>query len=250
MSSADARTCSATGLRLLRVDRQIGYHVAKTSYVQPSAATRTPDVHRDEWGRYDTLGSTFYIAETAECAYAEVLAQFKRKNGDEDVLEPIAAVLGITLDELVQDIEDQWGEPRFRGAGALPPGWRDRRGIYQVIVDSGEWFVDIEHPDSIAALETGLERFLASQGVAALNTSVLRSENRYLTTTLADLVRAARLDDGTTPRGIYFGSKHGGAWCCAIWNASECVLVRGPEPIELDDPAFAAAAARMRLHAF
>lgn len=146
-------------------------------------------------------------------------------------------------------IEEQWGEPAFQGAGTLPPSWREQRGIYQVLIDSPKWFVHIEHADSIAALETGLERFLASQGVASLNTSVLRSENRYVTTTLADPVRAAVLDDGTTPRGIHFGSKHGGAWCKAIWNASEAMTVAGPSFIKFDDPAFQTAASWMHLRA-
>jgi hypothetical protein len=250
MSPADARTCRATGLRLIPVGGEVGYHVAKTAYSARSAATRTPDVHRDEWGRYDTLGSTYYIAETAECAYAEVLAAFKRKNGDQDVLEPIAAALGITVDELALDIEEQWAEAGFHGAGTLPPGWRNRRAIYQVVLSGGGWLVDIEHPDSIAALEAGRERFLANQGIPSLNTSVLRSENRFVTTTLAGLIRTAILEDGSAPRGIHFGSKHGGAWCRAIWDATDYLDLNGPFPIELTDPAFLAATARMRLHAF
>ena len=78
------RTCAATGLRLLPVHDSVGFHVAKTSYEQPSVPWRSPDVHRQEWGRYDTLGRTYYLAETKECAYAEVLAPFKRANGAED----------------------------------------------------------------------------------------------------------------------------------------------------------------------
>lgn len=38
-----------------------------------------------------------------------------------------------------------------------------------------------------------------------------------MTTRIADIVRAAVLDDGTHPRGIHFGSKHGAGWCRALW---------------------------------
>lgn len=38
-----------------------------------------------------------------------------------------------------------------------------------------------------------------------------------MTTHIADIIRTAVLEDGSEPRGIHFGSKHGGAWCRALW---------------------------------
>ncbi|MFC6355630.1 hypothetical protein [Luethyella okanaganae] len=115
MTAANGRICAASGLRLVPADDELGFHVAKARYLQPSAPWRTPDVHRQEWGRFDTLGRTYYLAETAECAYAEVLSQFKRANGATDPLVPLAAAVDLTVDELLQTIAVEWGEEDFRG---------------------------------------------------------------------------------------------------------------------------------------
>jgi hypothetical protein len=221
VSPAEGRTCAKTGLRLIPVDEAVGFHVAKRTYAQPSAPWRSADVHRQEWGRFDTLGRTYYLAETAECAFAEVLASLRRRNGSGDPLAPIAAALSLTLEETVAAIAEEWEEADFRGVGALPSTWYRLRRMYLGRIVDGGWLVDIEHPDTIAALQGpadgDIARFLANQGIPALTTAVLRSENRRVTTMLAELVRDAELDDGTNPRGIHFGSKHGGSWCRAIW---------------------------------
>lgn len=221
MSPAESRTCTKTGLRLIPVDDSLGFHVAKRTYAQPSAPWRSADVHRQEWGRFDTLGRTYYLAETGECAFAEVLASLRRANGSEDSLAPIAAALDLTLEETVNAIAHEWEEADFRGVGALPSSWYGRRRLYRArIIDAG-WLVDIEHPDTISALQgqadSDVARFLAHQGIPALTTAVLRSENRLVTTMLAEIIRDAVLDDGSNPRGVHFGSKHGAAWCRAVW---------------------------------
>lgn len=250
------RTCAATGLRLLPVDDSVGFHVAKTSYEQPSAPWRSPDVHRQEWGRYDTLGRTYYLAETKECAYAEVLAPFKRANGAEDPLAPIAAALDLTLAETVAAIAEEWDEEDFRGVGALPPAWLSARRMDSVRVIPDGWLVDVQHPDSIAALESAKDgataRFLANQGIPSLTVSVLTSENRIVTTMLAEIMRDAVLDDGSTPRGVHFESKHGGAWCRAIWLPYRQVAPTGLEiragaEITYEDPSLQVVASRFRL---
>ena len=50
--------------------------------------------------RLDTLGRTYSLAETAEYAFAEILAPLRRANGAEDPLAPIAEALGLAVDEL------------------------------------------------------------------------------------------------------------------------------------------------------
>ncbi|WP_426624435.1 hypothetical protein ACPPVW_18815 [Leifsonia sp. McL0607] len=154
MTVPEPRTCTATGLRLVPVDQAVGSHVAKARYAQPSSPWRTPDVHRQEWGRFDTLGRTYYLAETAECAYAEVLSQYKRRAGDDDPLAPIAAVLDLTVDQLLEAIAEEWGEDDYRGVGAIPASWRASRRMYQVMIEGGGWLVDVAHPASISALES------------------------------------------------------------------------------------------------
>lgn len=213
-------------------------------------------MHRQEWGRYDTIGKTYYLAESPECAYAEVLAQFKRANGARDPLEPVAKALGLSLEETMRSISQDWGESDFRNLGAVPLRWRASRLLYEARLSGGGWLVDVQHPDSIAALERAQDgdvaQFLARQGIASLNVSALTSDNRTVTTMLAEIMRDAQLDDGSTPRGVHFGSKHGGAWCRAVWlpyaDASPTgIEITNSASIELDDPAFQQVARRFSL---
>ena len=93
--------------------------------------------------------------------------------------------------------------------------------MYRVAIDGDGWLVDITHPATISALESAhdgtVSRFLATQGILTLSLPVLTSDNRLVTTLLAEILRDAELDDGTTPRGVHFPSKHGGYACRAIW---------------------------------
>ena len=258
MTLAVARTCISSGLRLLPLGPTIGYHVGKATYPQPSAPERTPDRHRQDWGRFDTLGCTYYVAETPETAFAEVLAFFKLPNGALDPLADIADALGISRAQAIAYVVEDWEaiESDFRGVGAVPAEWRTSRRLYEVQLEDDGWVVDIQHPDSIAALEAAHEgriaRWLAQQGVPALTVSTLTSENRLVTTMLAELIREAVLDDGTSPPGVYFGSKHGGAWCRGIWIPESAppaprAVILSETLIAIDDPALLTTARRFRL---
>lgn len=251
MTVTEPRTCSKSGLRLIPVDQSVGFHVATARWKQPSAPWRTPDLHRQEWGRFDTLGRTYYLAETPECAYAEVLSQYKRRAGSDDPLAPIAAALDLSVSELLVAVAHEWGEEDYRGVGAIPTDWCARRRLYQLTIEDGGWLVDVSHPASISALESAhdgdVARFLANQGIRNLNVSVLMSDNRLVTTLLAEIMRDAELDDGSSPRGVHFGSKHGGAWCRAIWLPYQDELPTGlrivhAAQISVDDSALDAVA--------
>lgn len=82
------RTCTSTGLHLVEASGQRAYRVAKDRYgplsvrrnehVGPLPVTSDPD-GGDFRGRYDTLGSTIYLADSRRCAYAEVLNAFRQE---------------------------------------------------------------------------------------------------------------------------------------------------------------------------
>lgn len=89
MSPAAAeRTCTSTGLRLVAAGGETAFRVAKdrhgalsvlpNSHVGPLPIGTDPSVG-DRRGRFDTVGSTVYLADSRRCAYAEVLIGFRQK---------------------------------------------------------------------------------------------------------------------------------------------------------------------------
>lgn len=91
-------------------------------------------MHRQEWGRFDILGQSFYVAGNVETAYAEVLAGFKLPNGADDPLQEIADMCGVPRETAIEWIAEDWQllEPDFDGIGVLPVSWRRDRTIYGV----------------------------------------------------------------------------------------------------------------------
>ena len=246
--------CGATGLHLISDPGIYGYHVGKNDYPPLSAATRDAAAKwRQAWGRYDVPGQTFYLAETRECAYAEVLSQYKRANGTSDTLAKDAAAVGLTLQAFVEEVAQEWSERDSMGLGALPAGWRYDRGMIPAVMPDPGWLVHVEHPDSIAAIESMMGAQLAAHGVAHLTTGTLRGEERSVTTAIAEHLHGLTLDTGGRPLGIHFGSKHGAGWCKAIWldhpDAGD-ILTLSPEPITLSDDDLIAASDRFRIRIF
>lgn len=66
----------------------------------------------------------------------------------------------------------------------------DRRNIYRLTLkESGRW-VDVEHPDSIAAIGASIGKRLNTElGITQLTLGVLHGENRAATTMVAAWVR-------------------------------------------------------------
>jgi len=54
------------------------------------------------------------------------------------------------------------------GMGHLPASWRIERLLYRITLPTQGWWIDVEHPDSLAAIETALEPDLAALNVGAL----------------------------------------------------------------------------------
>lgn len=232
------------------------FRVAPTRYEPISAVQRLVGVSRDQWGRFDSPGFTLYTAERKEAAYAEILAQFKRQLGAVDPLAADAAAIGMSRDDFLELIADEWAENSFMGVGAVPASWRHDRGVYEVHALPGGWWIDVDHPDTISVLEQQLERLLVHEGVPALTTGVLEGDNRLVTTAIGEFLHCIELDDGSAARGIQFRSKHGGAWCRAIWlpgpdeDWTADLTALSPDRILISDEDLARACERFRIRVF
>lgn len=253
---AGARTCAETGLRLLPVEGDRMFRVAPTRYNALSAPARAGTEPRHQWGRFDSPGLTLYAAQTPETAYAEVLSQFKRPLGADDPLAADARAIGMSRDDFLEVIADEWAASSFMGVGAVPASWRHDRGMCVIHAEPGGWWIDVDHPDTISRLELAMEALLVEEGVTTLTTAVLEGENRRITTTIGELLRRVELDDGTQARGLQFHSKHGGAWCRAVWlpgpgdGWSAELTALSPERILVSDESLARACERFRIRAF
>lgn len=252
---AVSRRCTTTGLRLVSDQEGRYYRIAKTTYGPTSAPVRA-EGDAATWNRFDSPGATLYVAAEQETAFAEVLSPFKRQLGDDDPLQADADAVGMTREEFIEEVASQWREQDFQGVGAIPGEWRLERDIFQLEIAGGGWLIDVEHPDSLAALERRLEPALARLGVGSLTTAVLRGDDRRVTTLIGTALRRIVLDDDSVALGIEYGSKFGGGLCRALWLPDEdddwrldLILFSG-EPIRATDEHMARACERFRIKVF
>ncbi|MCU6480183.1 hypothetical protein [Arthrobacter sp. A2-55] len=158
------------------------------------------------------------MAETPLVAFLEMISAFALPLGASSSLHKDADALGLSLAEFLDAIAKDWKDQGFYGTGHLPPEWANKRSIYRLQVTGPGWWVDVEHPDSIAAIRNALGPILhAETGLDHLDTGILRGGSRDVTTRIASWVRASTLDDGSLPLGLRYGSKHGGGCSWAYW---------------------------------
>jgi hypothetical protein len=155
-----ARTCTKTGLRLIEAAGERGFRVAKDRYgalsvpqntvVGPLPITSTTNPSPDRRGRFDTLGSTIYLADTSRCAYAEVLAGFRKSRA---AISKAAESIGWTVDDYIKQV---LADAKANGADvpwAVSVDWQMDRSIYRIQMPARGWWVQMDHPDTLAALE-------------------------------------------------------------------------------------------------
>lgn len=214
------RICARTGLVLLPATGQQVWRVAKTAYgpLSPPPRPAENDVDRAGWGRFDVPGArTVYAGSTAECAYAEVLAYYRRRLGDRDPLAADAAAVGLTPTELAAAVTAEWADRGHMRPGELAVGWRAERSLYRLRLPANGWWVQLEHPDSMAAIETALDTTLDELGVAALDVAVLRGPARLVTTTIATWIHHQTLDTDASALGIWYSSRWATGPAFAQW---------------------------------
>ncbi|HZL06421.1 MAG TPA: hypothetical protein VFE45_13565 [Coriobacteriia bacterium] len=231
---SEAQATLLAGLRLRPAAGAPAFRIARTSYgpinpperriihgidVRTGETRRTLSAPLSDWNRWDTIGRTFYLADSLEAAYAEALAPFRRRTGDgSDPLEADAAAIGLTLEEFIALVEADCGECSFMRTGNLPASWRHARAVYTLHMPTvGSW-IDIGHGDTLAALDAALGPQLSDLGYEnGLTVADVLSDDRQLTTRIAAALRGLVFADGSEPLGIAYPSKRGYGTCWAYW---------------------------------
>jgi len=217
---AGARTCTATDVRLVPASGGTAYRVAKG----PSRAAlegypnsdvgELPRGTQDRRGRWDTIGSTVYFADSPQTAFAEVLAPLRSnrlrlavaatRSGYASVEEYVGAVLGQSAEN---NVDQPW---------AISGRWQFARSIYHVGMPTDGWWVQIDHADTLQAIQRALHTTAGLPG--DLWSADLENGNRAVTTVIAEHIRSLELDDGKRPLGIWYQSRTLIGRCYAWWD--------------------------------
>lgn len=216
--SSSVRICERTGIALVPASGQTVFRLAKPSYgpLNPRRRAVTSADDRNEWNRFDLPGEqTIYAASSPEGAYGELLGSLKKP-------APVAAaqlfddVGDATMEEL---IAEDWAAAGKR----LPPyvvdiNWLYEFRLYTMTLPQQGWLTDSEHSRTVTFLQGNIPLRLWERSMQRVTVSDLRSEDRFVTTHLAEVLANARLDDDNTAIGLRYGSKHGSDWdCWAVW---------------------------------
>lgn len=255
MTIIGTRTCSVTGLGLLGAASD--HDVLRVAKDRSGALTGYPNEHvgqlpssmPEKRGRFDTLGSTLYFADSRTCAYAEVLTGFRKKRDAVARAVANAGYTGAQVDEFIDTVIEQAHENGRNPPWAIPVAWQMDRSIYEVRLPSQGWWVVIDHPDTLQALAA-----LAPQ-LGLVFSGDIEGEDRALTTSIAQEIRDAMLDDGSYALGIHFRSKTRMGRCWAYWDRrTDAGLPPGRnDPVQLisenvgPDPSFHEVAKRFQL---
>lgn len=145
------RTCSASGLRLLDAGGELVYRVSRDRYgplsaqerVRYSGATSTAN-------RFDTVGTTPYFGDSRQCALAEVLNSFKLARA---ALAPDAGAAGMSLDVYIAMVTRQAADNGLDHPWAIGADWQMARSIYAVRLPAVGTWVQVDHSDTLAALD-------------------------------------------------------------------------------------------------
>lgn len=213
-----SRVCTETGLALLS-EPATGFRVAKSSYGPVNPVFRPVESgSRTHWSRFDTVGTTLYLAEDRRTAYAETLSWARMTPEQRKSLQKAADFAGISLAQMSAEVRDDWERSGKMAPGWIPTDWREGRLLYDLHIEQpGEW-IDLTAAESLAAINRSLGEELGDlYGESFLTLSTLTGDNREVTTLIAAWLREQVLDSGEYALGVKFHSKHGGGLCWAYW---------------------------------
>ena len=170
----------------------------------------------DPRGRYDSIGSTIYVADSRQCAYAEVLLGFRQQRA---AVAKAAESIGWTVEDYITSVRAQAQENGIDVPWAISVDWQMDRSIYEIQLPRQGWWVQIDDAGTLRALE-GITPIAPgmTERVQLLTSGSLSGEDRDLTTLLAHTIRGLVLDDGSEPLGISYPSKTLTGRCWAYWD--------------------------------
>lgn len=132
------RTCAQTGLRLIAAGGEEAFRIAKDRHgalsvrkntvvgplpISPSATAA------DRRGRYDTEGSTIYLAEDRRCAYAEVLTGFRQERAS---VAKAAESIGMTAEDYIVQVAADAAANGVDVPWSVSVDWQMDRSIYRI----------------------------------------------------------------------------------------------------------------------
>jgi len=225
MTAVEVRTCPTTGLRLVPASGQTVWRVQKGSYGSLNPPPRINGEDRTGWSRWDLPDvPTIYAATTKKTAFLESLAWAKTGTAmatkTSSLFDADGLPDGSQLDEpLGEIVRKEWLRSGKMPPHAIPAQWRLDRRLYELRLPTYGWFVDISHSDTLAYINRKLEpsRY-ETQRSGRIIAGDLFGMNRDLTTTLAEILYADTLQDGSQLHGIVYRSTYGTEGCCwAVW---------------------------------
>lgn len=122
---------------------------------------------------------------------------------DRAAISRVAASIGWDINSYIEQILED-----ARNNGIDPPwgisvDWQMARSIYEIRLPRNGWWVQIDHPDTLAALEIHVPTMAGHQEeLRVLTAGNITGEDRDLTTLIAQTIREMVLDDGSEPLGI------------------------------------------------
>ncbi len=218
--------CTQTGLHLVpasavqeayRVALDRGERTPLQGYPNQIVGPLPPGLV-EQRGRFDRFGRTVYFADTPSTAFAEVLSGFRRELAK---IAPLAAIAGMTPAEWAAKVVADAGENHVDPPWAVSGDWQWQRSIYRVRMPGDGWWVQVDHADTLTALNSTLVTHLPSVGVdvdGLLTSGHLEAEDRAITTLIAAFVAQLSLQDGHQALGISYQSKTLMGRCYAFFD--------------------------------
>lgn len=131
---------------------------------------------------------------------------------------PDAAAVGLTVDDYIAAVLEEAECRDVDRPWAISGDWQFTRSIHRVSMPRTGWWVAIDQPATQNTLTQALALDLTALGYLQVHTGVVTSDDRAVTTQVAEYVRNVLLDNGSLPPGISFRSKTAYGRCWAFWD--------------------------------